>query len=659
MTMETNADLIRATELIARRATDAFLVVSADRMIESANPQASLLFATDTGALRGTPLSRWVPELIAALDRPLAAWETEALSHASDRIPVELAIIPIDDGSGRAWVVLRDITRRRGLEGSIRHHAEELERIVTARLRALDDLHRKYRTLYDQAPILDFEIDSEDAISSANRKAFLSVGVAVEKLIGVPIADLVTPSRRESFRDAIAKVRRGSTEPIETNLRGNGGSTLDIIFHVVQDDGHRPGSLRLMGLDVTAHRESERLVDQGLELAEAQRARMERILRGVAQGIAVMDVDGQIRLLNETGEKLLGMEEKWAFGRDLFKEHEDARFSEEWCDFIEGAEEMLSTEIRSGGSSGSRISCSVSRIRTPEGRPAGFVALLQDRTQESRAQESSSDRWRRTIDELRVPITAIRSVAPSLVRAEGLSRETQTLASLLEKETERLAGALEDIQLHSRLETGREGLNLRRVSFARLVTDALAAESAAAGGRAIRFEISGIDQECPAQLDVETMRIVLQGILQFAVQLTFDGRAIEVKIGQDDRRYACTIRASGRAISPQETDVVRKGLEPRLGAAPAERGLSLARRILQLHQGEIELENRTGGAWIRISIPREESFGSRTDVFTSAASSESVFAAGPIEDAGDAEIRLDSPPDEAVMPLATWPPAVR
>ena len=637
--METHTDPLRTLELIARRAPDAFVVVSAERTIESVNPAASLLLGAESTTLRGTPLSRWIPGFAGALDRPLAAWETEVVTEQSDRIPIELAVIPIDDGCGRAWLVLRDITRRRGLEGSIREHAEELERMVTARLRALDDLHRRYHSLYDMAPILDFEIDSQDTISSANRKAFLSIGVAIEKLIGVPIFDLVVLTRREGFRDSIADARRGLTDPIETKLRGRDGSALDIIFHAVQDDVHRPGTLRLLGLDVTSHRESERLIDQGLELAEAQRARMERILRGVAQGIAVMDADGQIRLMNGIAEKLLSMEEKWAFGRDLFKEHEDSRFAEDWCAYIDGAEDILSTEIRCGGPLGMRISCTASRIRTAEGRPAGFVALLQDKTQERREQESRSTRLRETFNEMRAPLTAIRSFAPTLSHSEGLSRETQNLAALIGKESERLAELLEDIQTFARLDVGRESLNLRRESFARLVKDAVASESTAAAARAIRFDAPSYEGECAARFDAETMRIVLHNLLQFALRLTFDGRSIEVRVGQQDRRVVCAIRTTGRAMSQQE-------LAPPAGTAPTpERGLLLARKILQLHGGEIELENLTGGALIRVSIPGDEKPQSTPDIL---ATVESGFADALVDD-----------PDDAELPWASFPPAVR
>lgn len=644
--METHTDLIRTLELIARRATDAFLVVSADRTIESANPAASLLLGVENAALHGASLSRWIPAFAGPLDRPLAAWETEIISQTSDRIPVELAIAPIDDGTGRAWVVLRDVTRRRGLEGSVRKHAEELERMVMARARALDDLHRRYRSLYDMAPILDFEIDSQGAISSANRKAFLTIGVAIEKLIGVPISDLVIPSRRETFRSAIGKARGGSPDPIETNLRGGDGTARDIIFHAVQDDVQRPGSLRLLGLDVTSHRESERLVDQGLELAEAQRARMERILRGVAQGIAMMDADGQIRLMNGIAEKLLSMEEKWAFGRDLFREHEDSRFAEEWNAYFDGTEEVLSTEIRSGGPNGMRISCTISRIRTPDGHPAGFVALLQDRTQKRRVEESRSARWRETLDEMRAPVTAIKSFAPTLAKTEGLPREAQNLAALLTKEAERLADLLEEIQTLSRLDLGREGLNFRRGNFARLVKDAVAAESAAAGARAIRFKAIGWEDDCPAHFDVETMRIVLHRILEFALRLTFDGRSIELRLAREDQRSICTIRTAGRSISQQELEVVGNCFEAPAGSGPAaERGLTLAHRILQLHGGDIELESLPTGASIRVVIPCEEKPESKPDAFPS--NGRQFFDA------------LVDDPDEAETPLVSLPPVAR
>jgi PAS domain S-box-containing protein len=664
--METHADFIRHLETIARRATDAFLIVTPDRAIESSNPAASLLFGVESSTLRGTALSRWLPDFTGALDRPLAAWDTEATTQASDRIPVEVSIVPLDDGEGRAWILLRDVTRRRGLEGSVRKHAEELERMVTNRVRALDELHRRYRSLYDLAPILDFEIDSQGAISSANRKAFLSIGVAIEKLVGVPIIDLVIAPGRDAFRDAIAQARRGCALPIETKLRGGDGSALDIIFHAVQEDVQRPGSLRLLGLDVTSHREAERLVDQGLELAEAQRARMERILRGIAQGIAVMDADGQIRLMNGIGEKLLGMEERWAFGRDLFKEHEDFRFTEAWSSYIDGEEEILSTEIRTGGPQGTRTWATISRIRTPEGRPAGFVALLRDTTQERRAEESMSNRMREIVEEMRAPLAAIRGFSPSLER-EGLSREAQHLVTIVEKESGRLGDLLEDIQTLSRLDRGREGLNLRTISFSRMLEDTLSAASAAASARAIRFDVRGVEDDCSAVFDVETMRLVLGNLVQLALRLTFDGRAIEVLLGKEPRGLTCAFRTAGRPISKQELELVRDGLDSTSVALPSlagpHRGLMLVRRVLQLHGGDVELENFEGGVSIRISIPSEEKTGTMMRTETAmrmpTTTTQTVPSELTPEGSGFADALIDDPDDEAEIPFAAFPPIAR
>src|SRR6185503_3467467 len=124
------------------------------------------------------------------------------------------------------------------------------------------------------------------------------------------------------------------------------------------------------------------------------------------------------------------------------------------------------------------------------------------------------------------------------------------------------------------------------------------------------------EDDCPARFDADTMRIVLHSILQFALRLTYDGRSIELRLAREDQRSICTIRTAGGSISQQELDVIGKGFEMPPGAGPAaERGLMLARRILQLHGGDIELENFAAGALIRFDIPCEEKSESKPGVF--------------------------------------------
>lgn len=601
-----SGELARVLESLVRRAPTAFLVVGADGAVHFANEAASALFGVGVAEIASSPLSRWLPDLRGDFDRPLAGIETEVMSGSGDRVAVEATLVPVDDGEGRAWILLQDITRRRGLEGSIRSHADELERMVTTRSKTLEEVRHRHRRLYEHAPILDFEIDSEGAIASANRKAYLSLGVPFDKLVGVPLAEVVTPDGREELRAAMENGRNGLSTPFEAKLRCADGSSLDVLFHLLPDDVTSRGSSRLLGLDVTARRDAERLVDQSLDLAEAQRARMERILRGIGEAVVVTDPDGQVRLMNGIAEKLLGIEEKWAFGRDLFSEQRDTRFVDAWAAFRGGEEDVYSTEL-STETPGTTLAATLSRIRTSEGRPAGTVAVLRDVSRERRDEGRKREFVSNLAHELRGPLASIRGFASSILRGERVTpEEARRYIGIVEKEAERLGRIAEDLLALSRLDSGRDVLRHQIADAHQVMTAVEEAYGAKSKERGIEFEARA--DSGAGLFDVEKIRRAFDSIVQHALQSTPAGGRVQVGFRREEDRLVGSVRDTGRGYT---NDELARLLEPEgfAGAGPSadtfsNLGLAIAKKLVQLHGGELTAESAPGeGATFRFWIP--------------------------------------------------------
>ncbi len=587
----TPTDLARVLETIASRSPYAHLIVGPNGRIEHANITASILLGLDADEIAGTALVRWVPGFRAERDRPISGVETEVVTAQSDRIPVEIALTPLDDGESRAWITLHDITRRRGLEGSVRSHAEELEKVVTSRARSLAALHQRLRTLYDVAPILDFTIDSEGAISSANRKAFLSLGVAIDKLIGVPLLEVVLPDQRVALQAALNAARTEGSAPFETKLRSADGATLDVLFHSTPDEAGSRGSMRLLGLDLTARREAERLVDQSLDLAESQRARMERILRGIADGIVVMDADGQVRLMNGIAESLLGVEERFAFGRDLFADQRDARFVEAWTKFAGGDDDVLRAELASEGRESRALAVTISRIRTAEGRTAGSVVVLRDATTQRAADQKSRELLLDVAQGLRSSIASIRGFTGALVRDENASQATiRRFLGLLAKEANRVHRTIEHLVALARLDVGRDPLNVQEASFLKVFADVENSFAPGARVRGILLEVHPGDVDGRGRFDAEKVRRIIDLLVNGAMKRSTTGGSVRVELRRDDVRFEVTVRDTGTAFASAEID-----LDP-----------VLVRRLVTLHGGGFEQELPPGGGNVsRFWIPAD------------------------------------------------------
>ncbi len=582
------------------RSVDGMLLVTAAGRIEQANGAATGILGALPDDVIGSEAERWFPDFGISAGRPRAAVETTMISVGGDRVPAEVSVFPADEdtAAGRAWVVFRDLSARKGLEGTIKAHAESLEKMVEVRTSELQDLRARYRSLYDRAPILDFELDSQHSVASANRKACVSLGVTIDRLVGLPLVDLVVPDRRQDLLEALNAMSDGGHMPFETRMRAADGSVIDVVLHPAKVEGSagRAG-LRILGLDVTARREAEQLVDQSLDLAEAQRARMERILRGIGEGVVVMDPDGQVRLMNSIAERFLDIDERFAFGRDLLSEQRDTEFVRGWKDFTNGDEDLAASELTLGKSSNPRVfAVTMSRIRTAEGRPAGCVAVLRDVTRERQLDKMKTDFVSNLTHELRTPLASIRGFTATVLRGESVEEGDRIrFLRIIEKEAERLQLLIEDLLALSRLEAGRETLNLRAADFYELMSDARDAFSALASEKDISLSIAGQEFNGSGVFDPEKLRRVLDNLIGNALKFTPKGGHVGVAFTRDGERLQCEVRDNGRGMEPEVLERIfdRFYTSNRSTGNPDGTGLGLhiVKRIVEMHGGEITAES--------------------------------------------------------------------
>jgi PAS domain S-box-containing protein len=348
-------------------------------------------------------------------------------------------------------------------------------------------------------------------------------------------------------------------------------------------------------------------VDQSLDLAEAQRSRMERILRGIGECLVVTDPDGQIRLMNKLAEEALGVSESLAFGRDLFGEQRDESFRTKWRAFIDGSGERDRALWEKGD--GRVYLATFSRIRTAEGRPAGCVAVMADATQERQADRVKRDFVANLTNELRTPLASIRGFIGTVLRGENRTRENDArFLLMIEKECERLQQLLEDLRSLASLEAGGEPLDAKSADFVEILRQANATFESTARERSVALEMRGGDENGSGVFDAEKIRRVLDNLVGNALKFTQAGGSVTVWFRRDGNRLECAVRDTGPGIEPHRLE----GLFDRLDSVAASTGspwgtglgLHVARGLVQLHGGEIVAESRLGeGSTFRFWIP--------------------------------------------------------
>ena len=279
--------------------------------------------------------------------------------------------------------------------------------------------------------------------------------------------------------------------------------------------------------------------------------------------------------------------------------------------------------------------------------PAGLLlgrGLARDSVweREARERERAAESARRELvtwisHDLRTPLAGIRAMAEAL--ADGVvsdPAETGLYARRIGRETERLAGMVDDLFQLSRITSGALRLTLASVSLRDVVSEAVAAESARAARKGVRL-VASPDAEWPVVRgsDPELARVV-RNLLSNAVRHTPPDGSVVLAAGAEDGEAWLRVQDGCGGIPASDLDrvfdVAFRGntartphrsegrSDPRTDGAdgPGEPaadvgaglGLAIARGLVEAHEGRIAASNHGPGCRFEVRLPLAEPAGS-------------------------------------------------
>lgn len=181
-------------------------------------------------------------------------------------------------------------------------------------------------------------------------------------------------------------------------------------------------------------------------------------------------------------------------------------------------------------------------------------------------------------------------------------------AGAIKQQTDRLARLLEDMLTMLRLDTGLE-LTLRRDDFNRLADDLHTLYLHAAAHRGLDFTAALQPDLPPGLFDRAQMLLALRKLMDNALAYTPAGGRIALETYQHGPYVALEIRDTGIGIAPEEQEQIFSRFYRADKARSTETGgvglgLPVARKIIEVHGGTIEVESALGaGSTFRVMLP--------------------------------------------------------
>jgi signal transduction histidine kinase len=211
--------------------------------------------------------------------------------------------------------------------------------------------------------------------------------------------------------------------------------------------------------------------------------------------------------------------------------------------------------------------------------------------------------------ELRAPISLIRTTAEVVIqKGRSASEYREALEDIL-LESERTSQVVDSLMLLARADSGTETLDLVLTDARTVVKDAAEQGEKLARNRGQKFELIMCAAEVNIQADAEALRRVFLILIDNSVKYTSRGGTVTLRLDVRDRFAVASVSDTGIGIAQDDLPHIfdrfwRADKVRSRAAGGAGLGLSIARWIVDRHQGTLAVESRPGaGSVFRVSIP--------------------------------------------------------
>ena len=199
--------------------------------------------------------------------------------------------------------------------------------------------------------------------------------------------------------------------------------------------------------------------------------------------------------------------------------------------------------------------------------------------------------------ELRTPLTAITGWSETLLSSEGLDDGTRRGVGIILREGKRLTEMVLELLDFTRIQDGRMTLNMEMADVRADFEDTVFMYGSRLAQEGIRLEYLDSDEDLPeVSCDPKRLRQVYLNILDNAAKHGGEGKRIEASIGCEEGSIVVRIRDFGPGIPEDELSLVKKKFyKGSSKVRGSDIGLAVCDEIVQMHGGELILENASGG----------------------------------------------------------------
>ncbi len=353
-----------------------------------------------------------------------------------------------------------------------------------------------------------------------------------------------------------------------------------------------------------------------LERSRDEASLLAHITSAAPNGIAMLDLQGHVRVWNQAAERLFGWSLEQLADSPFLARLVPAGAKDTVSDLITHASAGGQTEaevsLLSREAGRVPVQLLVTRMADSAGQPMGYVFIMRDQREVKRLRESLVHSEKMAAmgtlvaglsHELNNPLGIIIGFAQGMARRGPLDESTRSAVGSIERQAQRCAQLVRAL-----LDFSHKKAAIReRVAASTLLGRVGELVSGQAHRADIRFEIVPLTEELPElEVSVQEIETALLNLITNALDATPSGGSVSVGARQVNGGGVELVVTDTGSGMPEE--VLRRAFDPFFTTKPVGQGtglgLSITRNIVEAHGGAIDVKTAPGvGTTVRLWLP--------------------------------------------------------
>lgn len=372
--------------------------------------------------------------------------------------------------------------------------------------------------------------------------------------------------------------------------------------------------LEWRALVIEAKRLREEREERLLELT-SERSKSSTIIKCMTDGVLVINRDGQLVLQNAAAARMLADHSSQPLP-SLLLEALDCPDMNALIANIQATDSgpvILSREWTLGQCTYMMNVSPV--IDDPNAEPAGIVVVLRDITALKKLEIAKSMFVSMVAHEIKSPLSSVESYL-NLILSGQVANEPDRQHQMLGRSLTRigtLRTMVSELMNLTAMETGKFTIRRSQLALGQVLTEAIDSCRERAEGKHTTITVTGEELDALKQVlaDKDAMFMVFRNLIDNAIKYTPDNGQVGVHVEQNGMYVTVKVTDNGIGLTPEEKDRVfeeffRAKNTYTANVSGTGLGLSLVKRLVDMHNGTITVESTVGqGTEFSVSIPIE------------------------------------------------------